>query len=191
MPRSAEWYERHRKSMAERVRVQSQKGRDIGEPPELSPDLAETRDLCDSSLRIFLEECFPKAFFSPWSEDHLTVLTTMQHCIENQGLFALAMPRGNGKTTITIRAAVWAVLTARWRFVTLIAATKPKAEQLLKSVKVCLNDDRVQALYPVETHGFPQLNNSSARAGGQLCLGNSTAIEWGASAQGEAAASEV
>ncbi len=169
--------------MAERERDRSLSGRDIGTPPELNPELALTRELCDASLQVFLETCFPDAFDKPWSDDHLMVLQTMQLCIETEGLFALAMPRGNGKTTITIRAAVWAVLTQRWRFVSLIASTKPKAEKtLLKSIKTILyKNERLHALYPLETHGFPQLQNSSARADGQLYSGDSTGIEWGAS----------
>ncbi|MHC4880700.1 MAG: hypothetical protein ACYTGL_29965, partial [Planctomycetota bacterium] len=168
--------------MARRIREQSLTGRDIGRPPKIHADLTLTRELCDTSLRVFLEEIFPEAFDKPWSDDHLLVLDTMQRCIETEGLFALAMPRGNGKTTITIRAAIWAVLTRRWQFVTLIAATKPKAEQLLKSIKAILyRNERLQALYPVETHGFAQLQNSSARAAGQLFDGQSTGIEWGAS----------
>ena len=173
-------YERQRGQLADRDRVSSETVRDIGLPPKLAPELMASRAECDASLRVFLETCFPNAFKLAWSQDHLDVIEAIQHSIDHGGLVALAMPRGSGKTTISIRAAIWAVLTARVPFVVLIGATAPKAETvLLKSVKTELERNTIlHSLYPVELHGFPQLQGNSGRCAGQLCDGVRTGIEW-------------
>ena len=93
-------------------RRSSERTRDIGGPPrEIYDD--ERRAAADKSLRVFLESYFPEAFPLEWSEDHLKVIDIMQRVATTGELFVLAMPRGSGKTTIAVRAALWAILTGR------------------------------------------------------------------------------
>ena len=64
------------------------------------------------------------------------------------GLFAFAMPRGDGKTTLTIHAAVWSLVCGLRRFVTVIGATEGMAEKILTAVKRALTTELLAADFP-------------------------------------------
>ena len=50
-------------------------------------------------MRKFCETYFPDIFYLGWSKDHFEVIERLETAIREGGLFALAMPRGTGKTT--------------------------------------------------------------------------------------------
>lgn len=155
-------------------------GRDIGPPRRNEPYRDELRDECDKSLQRFLEICFPQAFPLEWSPDHIQVIEILQSVATKGGLFALAMPRGSGKTSITARAAIWALLTKRRRFVEIIAGTERLAKKIIKAIKTELSQNQeLELIYPLEMHGFWQLNGDNRRAGGQHCSGEKTGINLG------------
>ena len=90
-------------------------GRDIGELPEgVNPD-RKTRAASD--FQCFCESYFPLTFHLPWSPDHLKVIGKIEQAVLRGGLFAMAMPRGSGKTTICECACIWAVLNVHRHFV--------------------------------------------------------------------------
>jgi hypothetical protein len=93
------------------------------------------RRKCRASLRLFLKTYFPDAFCLPWSPDHLRVIDKIEAAVLRGGLFALAMPRGSGKSTICERAMLWALLYGFRRFGCLIGATERAAELMLEHVK--------------------------------------------------------
>lgn len=165
-----------------RLRRKSEHERDIAEdyPPRAGADLAG-RDACAGDLRLFCERYFPRAFHLPWSPDHLRVLGRMQTAITSGGLFALAMPRGSGKTTLCERAALWALMYGHARFVVLIAATEGMAEKILDRLKSELqhNDDLARD-FPHVCYPIRRLENNARRCIGQLFDGRQTRIEWGA-----------
>lgn len=157
-----------------------------GDPQEIGPPPAvvnpERRDKAFGSLERFLKIYFPWAFKLRWSDDHLRVIDKIHAAIVGGGLFALAMPRGSGKTTICERAALWAILTGRRKFVTLVGATERHAEQILKSQMTELQhnyllfEDFPEACFPIR-----RLENEARRCKGQKCDGEGTAIVWTAS----------
>jgi hypothetical protein len=111
----------------ERLRAadQSKTGRDIGAqldelPAVERPDL---RAACEADFKLFCTTYFPAAFTLPWSQDHLKVIAKIERAVKEGGLFAHAMPRGSGKTTLTEIACVWAILCGYRPFVCLIGAT--------------------------------------------------------------------
>ena len=57
------------------------------------------------------------------------MIRKIEAAVLHGGLFALAMPRGNGKTTICERAMLWACLYGYRRFGCLIGATERDAHQ--------------------------------------------------------------
>jgi hypothetical protein len=154
--------------------------RDIRAPREVYDD--ERRAEADASLRSFLESYFPSAFPLEWSPDHLDVIDTLQHVASNGGLYALAMPRGSGKTSIAIRAALWALLTKRRRSVEVIASTEMAAKKLIKTLRQELSfNDQLRLDYPAELHGIWQLRGDNRRAGGQICEKQKTGVVLGVS----------
>ena len=90
-------------------------GRDIGALPEVvNPD---RKAQAASDFRFFCESYFPLTFHLAWSPDHLKVIAKIEEAVLRGGLFAMAMPRGSGKTTICECACIWAVLFGHREFV--------------------------------------------------------------------------
>lgn len=152
-------------------------GREIGPPPPQCE--SEDRRRCDESLQVFLEHCFPKAFFLGWSPDHIRVLESVEKTIIQGDLKAIAMPRGCGKTSIIVRAAIWAILTGRRKFVCVVAATERAAKKLLKGIKTeLLHNEMLGELYARELHAVRSLGGEPKKAAQQTCDGVLTSVEW-------------
>ena len=158
--------------------VKSRAGRDIAAGWPGDGD-TERRDGCAVDLRRFLEVYFAQAFNLPWSPDHLRILPRMQAAVMDGGLQALAMPRGFGKTSISLRAALWALLYRHARFVCLIGPTEKHATKLLKQIKFeLLYNDLLGEDFPHVCYPIRRLENNARRAAGQLFRGETTRIEW-------------
>ena len=52
-----------------------------------------------TDFRFFCEAYFPFTFHLAWSPDHLKVIAKIEQAVLHGGLFAMAMPRGSGKTS--------------------------------------------------------------------------------------------
>ena len=71
------------------------------------------------------------------------------------GLFAMAMPRGSGKTSICECACIWAVLNGHRDFVCLIGSDEGHAMDMLESIKTELDsndllmDDYREVIKPI------------------------------------------
>jgi hypothetical protein len=129
-------------------------------------------------LQFFLRTYFPQTFDLLWSPMHLAVIARLETVISHGGLYALATPRGSGKTSILERAALWSVLTGRRRFIVIIAASEALAETSLVRIKAELEFNTKLAedfplLYPLR-----KLESQSRRCVGQLTEGKRTAIVW-------------
>jgi hypothetical protein len=174
VPRS---YDDHRDDAARRGRGQSASGRDIGAIPPVA-DLAR-RERCRGSLRAFCETYAPAAFRLAWSPAHLKVITRLEEAVWHGALYAFAMPRGSGKTTICRIAALWALSYAHCRYVFVIGANHAKAEDSVDAIQVCVRwlPDYV-ADFPEISRAAVALGGIANRARGQLCEGLSTMIEW-------------
>jgi len=152
-------------------------GRDIGDIPEVVDPQRKARAATD--FRFFCEAYFPETFSLPWSSDHLKVIAKIETAVLRGGLFAMAMPRGSGKTTLAETACIWAMLTGAQEFVCLIGSDAGHARNMLESIKVefetneRLLDDYPEAVFPI--HALERIHN---RAKGQLCGGKATRIVW-------------
>lgn len=95
------------------------------------------------------------------------------------GLFALAMPRGSGKTCIAKCACLWAVLYGHQEFVCLIGASEVHAVEMLDSIKMELDsNDALEADFPEVVHPIRCLDGIANRCSGQLYKGERTHIGW-------------
>ncbi|MBL9140287.1 MAG: phage terminase large subunit family protein, partial [Phycisphaerae bacterium] len=176
---NGEDYETHRQREQERQRELSKAGRDIGAiPPVANP---ERRAACERNFRLFCETYGKAVFVLEWSPDHLIELERIDQSVLNGGLFAMADPRGDGKTTRCEWGALYALLNGHRRFGALIGATEGDAEDRLGNVKAELeNNDLLLEDYPEVCFPIRALEGIVARAQGQLCQGERTRIEWGA-----------
>ena len=126
-------YERQKAASLKRVHEQSKAGRDIGPVPKCKHP--KRRAAAVKSLEKFCKTYFAETYALPFSDDHRKVLKKAETAISKGGLFSMAMPRGSGKTTICETAAIWALFTARRRFVFLIGSDEDSATRLLTSIK--------------------------------------------------------
>jgi hypothetical protein len=114
-----------------------------------------------------------------WSADHLTAIAKIEAAVLRGELFAFAMPRGSGKSTLSIWACIWAMLYGHRSFVMLVGADQSIACQMLDIVKAHLEtndlllEDFPEACFPIRA-----LERISQRAKGQTYQGEPTQLEW-------------
>jgi hypothetical protein len=175
--RDAARYDDIKSRTGERSRRVSAAGRDIGPPPAVV-DPAR-RDSCRLDFRLFCETYAAESFPLAWSPDHLTAIGKIEGAVLRGELFAFAMPRGSGKTTLCEWACLWALLNGHRQFITLIGSDQSIAEQMLDSIKSHLEqNDLLAADYPEATYPIRALEGINARARGQTIEGRPTKIEW-------------
>ena len=152
-------------------------GRDIGELPTVVDP--ERKQLAENDFRFFCESYFPLTFHLSWSPDHLKVIQKIEQAVLHGGLFAMAMPRGSGKTTICECACIWAVLYGHREFVCLIGSDEGHAMDMLDSIKMefdgneLLLGDFPEVVFPIQC-----LDGIANRCSGQLYQGERTHIGW-------------
>jgi hypothetical protein len=152
-------------------------GRDIGDLPEVVNP--ERKERAAADFRFFCEQYFPLTFHLPWSPDHLRVIAKIEQAVLRGGLFAMAMPRGSGKTTLCECAGIWVVLYGHREFVCLIGSDEGHAMDMLDSIKMELDgndlllEDFPEVVYPIQC-----LDGIANRCAGQLYQGQRTHIGW-------------
>ena len=155
----------------------SKSGRDIGELPEVADP--ERKAMCERDFRLFCESYFPETYVLAWSPDHLKAIARIEQVVLHGGLYALAMSRGSGKSSLAETACLWAMLYGHRDFVALISATETAALEMLESIKTeldkneLLQEDFPEALYPIQC-----LDGIANRCSGQLYQGKRTQISW-------------
>jgi hypothetical protein len=175
--RDAERYDDIKSRTGERARRVSAAGRDIGPPPAVVD--AARRDSCRLDFRLFCETYAAESFPLAWSPDHLTAIGKIEGAVLRGELFAFAMPRGSGKTTLCEWACLWALLNGHRQFIVLIGSDQAIAEQMLDSIKSHLEQNELLAAdYPEATYPIRALEGINARARGQTIDGTPTKIEW-------------
>ena len=170
-------YEAHREASARRQAEQSKEARDIGELPEVEDP--ERKESCRNDFKKFCEMYFPEVYVLEWSEDHLKAIDKIQKSVLEGGLFALAMSRGSGKSSLTETAAIWAMLYGHREFVVIIGASESAALEILDSIKTELEvNEHLAADFPEVTYPIACLDGIANRCAGQLYKGERTRITW-------------
>ena len=152
-------------------------GRDIGKLPD--PVDPVRRFKAKSDFRYFCELYFPLTFHLPWCQDHLRVIAKIEEAVLNGGLFAMAMPRGSGKTVLAETACLWAILYGHRDFVCLVGSDEGHAMDMLESIKTELDgnellaDDFPDVCFPIQC-----LDGIANRCSGQLYQEERTHIGW-------------
>ena len=155
----------------------SESGRDIGEMPEVVDPVRKEKAKTD--FKYYCEVYHPETFCLGWSDDHLTVIARIERCVLEGGLFALAMPRGMGKTSLCETAAEWVLLYGHIDFVALVGSDKDSAVEMLDSIKSEIeNNEHLLADFPEVCFPVQALEGINQRAKGQLYKGKLTRISW-------------
>lgn len=163
--------------MQKRQAAITKAGQDIGPIPKIVNPGRRRRGI--NSFGYFCRTYFPEAFTLAWSDYHKSAAAKIERAVKSGGLYAFAMPRGSGKTTICEWAVLWSALTGYSNYTVLVGASERSAEQRLANLKTSLLindlllDDFPEVCYPIRC-----LGRSARRAEGQKQEGQSTAIEW-------------
>ena len=170
-------YDDMKEAARQRSSEASVMGRDIGELPTVVDPVR--KEQCRSNLKLFCETYFPMTFYLGWSPDHLIVIRKIETAVLKGGLFALAMPRGSGKTTLCECAVLWATLFGHRLYVVPIGASEDAAVQILDNIKIelecneLLSEDFPEVVFPIQ-----KLEGIANRCNGQLYNGVRTRISW-------------
>ncbi|MCL4743273.1 MAG: phage terminase large subunit family protein [Phycisphaerales bacterium] len=176
-PSAEDAYEAHRERARQRNMSLSLAGRDIGELPAVADPGRKAQ--AERDFRYFCEAYFPATFHLAWSPDHLKVVAKIEQAVLEGGLFAMAMPRGSGKTSLCEIACLWALVYGHREFVALIGSDEEHAAQMLDSIKAELeNNDRLLDDFPEVCFPIHALEGIHQRAAGQLFKGEQTHIGW-------------
>lgn len=136
-------YEKKKIREANRQRKIAAAGREIGELPPIKDPIR--KELCRLNFRLFCERYFPDVFVLAWSTDHLEVIASIETTVLHGGMFALAMPRGSGKTSLCEVACIWAAVYGHHQFILLIGADADAASESLESVRTLLETNDILA----------------------------------------------
>lgn len=145
-------------------------------------------DAKTKAVRTRLEKDLPRwlkyhggeAFASPWSADHERILAKIATAMTKGGMFALAMPRGHGKSTILKWVTAYVLLTGRRKYVVVIAATAELAQSIVDFIRQQITEsDTLHAHYPHVTTYARATDGKAIKARYQLRAdGKSSGIHW-------------
>jgi len=176
-PEGLTGYEAMKERARQRNAMLSLSGRDIGDLPPVADPARKERAARD--FRYFCDAYFAQTFHLPWSPDHLRVVAKIEQAVLEGGLFAMAMPRGSGKTSLCEVACLWAMLYGHRDFVALIGSDEEHAAGMLESIKAELENSELLADdFPEVCHPIRALEGIHQRASGQLFRGKQTHIGW-------------
>jgi hypothetical protein len=170
-------YQQHKEAENARGRANSKSAREIGDlPAVVNP---ARRDECRQSFRRFCETYLPESFPLAWSDDHIKAIEKIEAAVLQGELFAFAMPRGSGKTTLSESACIWCLSYGHQQFLLLVGADQGMAGQMLDSIKGTIeNNDLLLEDFPEVCAPVRALERISQRAKGQTYQGQPTHIEW-------------
>jgi hypothetical protein len=107
------------------------------------------------------------------------VIEKIERAVLSGGLFAMAMPRGSGKTVMAETAVTWAALIGAVPFVCLIASSASRDRDLLENIKVWLETNpRLKENFPEVCYPIQCLDRITNRQKGQKYRNAPTRMEW-------------
>jgi len=108
------------------------RAREIGPLPEVAHPRRRAR-----ASRSILEWCrtyLPSVFSLPFSDAHRSIARKFEEVVLRGGCFAYAMPRGSGKTSLSLATALWAVLHGHAKYVLVVTANGQRARQTIQNL---------------------------------------------------------
>lgn len=154
-----------------------QEGREIGRIPDVAKP--RRKGACRRDFRKFCGTYFSHTFTLPWSDDHRKVIKQIEECVLRGGLFATAMPRGSGKSSLAECACLWAQLYGHRSFIALIGSSEESSLQMLDSIKMELElNELLLADFPEAVYPIRCLEGIAHRCLGQTHNGERTHIGW-------------
>lgn len=178
---SGDAYQRKKERERDRQRDIATAGANIAPIPAVVD--AARRARAQTDFRFACETYFPRRFPLAWSRDHLVAIERIEDVVLRRELFALAMPRGSGKTTLCEAAILWAVVVAcAHSYAALLAATDKHAVKRMAAIKKeLLFNELLAEDFPEVCHPIRKMGGIANRTKGQHLDGSPTDITWGKS----------
>lgn len=180
IPAGADSYQIKKLREAARNREKSVSGRDIGElPAVVNP---ERRARASKDFEYHCLAYYPNQFELPFADDHREAITVAKRAVLVGGLFALAMPRGSGKSILLCEKLVeWAALNGLREYLLVLGVTAEAANEILANIKSDLeHNDALLEDYPEVCYPLRRLEGRAANCVGQLYKGEQTHSQWAA-----------
>lgn len=170
-------YEEQKEAARQRNRALTSKTQEISPlPPVVNP---KRKKKALASFRVFCETYFADVFYLKWSKIHLDVIDKIERVIRNGEIYALAMPRGSGKSSLFSLAVIWAGLQGLADFIVLIASNSNRAESMLQDMKIWIEtNDLLLEDFPEVCYPIRKLERIAQRQRGQVYNGVPTRIDW-------------
>jgi hypothetical protein len=169
-------YEDHKSRSRERQAKIVREGQDIGPIPE--PANPKRRAKCEKNLNQFFRTYFPDVFAHPWSRVHTKLIKLITMAVLMGCMLAVGIPRGFGKTSMCVRAVIWAICYRHHTLIMLFAATNEAAADLIKDIQTELTTN------PLLLEDFPEIciplievGSANQKGRGQLCQGEPTNVK--------------
>ena len=132
------------------------------------------------SFKLFCETYGSESFKLAWSPAHLECIDKIEQSTLNHGSFALALPRGSGKSTLCHWAMIWSLLNGHVEYALYVAADKGASSARLGNIKTTLRFNELLAEdYPEVIQPIKWCGGEARKAGGQMFHEETTEIRWG------------
>jgi hypothetical protein len=99
------------------------------------PKNMQRRERCLKDPELFLKTYFSRIFYNPFAEHHIGMINAIYERAFTGGDKAVAAPRGDGKSQITICMGIFCFHATPIDFPVIIGQTSPKARKLFAQVK--------------------------------------------------------
>ncbi len=137
------------------------------------------REECEYDLEKFLRSYFPRAFRGPFCGDHRKLIQRTEEAENDGGLYARALFRGGGKTTIFARSMLHAAFYKKRRFGVTIGATARDSFRIMRQQKDELwSNELLLADFPEICYPFARTLNDGRLARRQIWAGKPTNVVW-------------
>jgi hypothetical protein len=160
-----------------KLRNASAAARDIGPLPGCKHPRRRAR--CAKSLIDFAQTYMPNTFSLPSSDMHITLANRLELVLRDGGQYAVALPRGSGKSSWCLVGLLWASLYGLRKYLVLIGPSQDHATEMLAAYRTELDtNDLLLEDFPEACHPVRCLDGLSNRCRGQLIDGARTRIIW-------------
>jgi hypothetical protein len=167
-----------READSRRQRVIAEATREIGEIPRIAN--VRRRSKARQHPVPFVQTYLQPAFPLPCAPHHLDEFERMMEAADQGLLYALADPRGDGKTTRVRGFALWAIANGVVDYTLIVGANLDKGVEAIETLKLWMRyAPEFGEDYPEISVAVRALRGIANRASGQVCIGESTLIGWG------------
>lgn len=150
--------------------------REIGAIP--APADPARREACRNDFGLYLKTYYPGDTKHPWSAVHIKLIEAIQIVVLVGAMLAIGIPRGWGKTFISVRAIIWAVSYRHHTMAMLIAASDSAAADLIQDIRDELeNNPLLLADFPEICMPIRALEGINQRGKGQTSGGVATKVK--------------